>query len=123
MTTLLPRTRKIEAAFAQSVLSSGYRLHFDVDALIKADINDLYSALLKGRQGGWLSPNDCRSQTGFANISGGDDIAPPVAGMPAGGAGSASASPPEPASPSDEPDDESKVARLDQHRTFRHASD
>ena len=40
-----------------------------------------YSALLKGRQGGWLWPNDCRSETGFAAVAGGDD------GRPAGEAG------------------------------------
>jgi hypothetical protein len=47
---------------------------------LKADINDLYSALLKGRQGGWLSPNDCRRETGFPAVAGGDDITPPVSG-------------------------------------------
>ena len=31
LTTLLPWTRKLEAAFAQTVLGTGYRLHFDVD--------------------------------------------------------------------------------------------
>ena len=36
---------------------------------------ELYTALLKGRQGGWLSPNDCRAETGFPTVADGDDIA------------------------------------------------
>jgi len=80
LTGLLPWVRKLEAAFAQSVLSRGTALHFDVDALVKADIGELYTALLKGRQGGGLSPNDCRSETWFPTVANGNDIAPPVSG-------------------------------------------
>lgn len=80
MTCLLPWIRKIERAFSQTALSSGYRLHIDLDSLIKADIAELYGALLKGRQGGWLSPNDARAETGFPSVPDGDSIEPPVAG-------------------------------------------
>ena len=38
---------------------------FDVASLTKADSETLYGALLRGRQGGWLSPNDCRAETGW----------------------------------------------------------
>jgi HK97 family phage portal protein len=118
LTGLMPWVKKIEAAFAQSVLSSSFALHFDVDALIKSDISELYTALLKGRQGGWLTPNDARGQTGFSALPEGNDLAPPVSGgLPADG-------PDTPAPPEDQApvDDASKVARLDQRRAL-HASD
>jgi hypothetical protein len=31
----------------------------------------------RGRQGGWLSPNDCRIETGWPTVPGDDDISPP----------------------------------------------
>lgn len=82
MTTLLPWTRKVESAFAQSVLSTQYRLRIDLDSLIKADITELYGALLKARQGGWLSPNDARSETGWPRVadSEADALDPPASG-------------------------------------------
>jgi hypothetical protein len=33
--------------------------------------------LLRGRQGGWLSPNDCREEMGWPAVPGGDSIDPP----------------------------------------------
>jgi HK97 family phage portal protein len=121
LTGLLPWIRKLEAAFAQSVLSSNFALRFDVDALVKADIGELYTSLLKGRQGGWLTPNDCRAETGFAALPEGNDLAPPVSGgLPSDGSGDTPTTP-----PPDEVapvDDASKVARLDQRRAL-HASD
>ena len=80
LSALLPWTRRIERAFRQSVLSSGYMLRIDVDSLIKADIAELYGALLKARQGGWISPNDAREETGFPTVPGADSLEPPVSG-------------------------------------------
>ncbi|MGQ0582779.1 MAG: phage portal protein [Reyranella sp.] len=80
LSALLPWCRKIERAFSQSVLGSGFALKIDLDSLIKADIAELYSALLKGRQGGWLTANDARAETGFPAVADGNDITPPVSG-------------------------------------------
>jgi hypothetical protein len=67
--------------------------------------------LLRGRQGGWLSPNDCRLELGSPRVPGGDGIEPPVAGgRPAGDA---------PPSDSAPPSDACKIARLDDHRGGR----
>jgi phage portal protein BeeE len=121
LTGLLPWIKKLEAAFAQSVLSSGYALHFDVDALVKADIGELYTSLLKGRQGGWLTPNDCRTETGFPTVADGDSLDPPVSGgLPSDGSGDTpSAPPPDDSAPVD---DASKVAVLGNRRA-RHGGD
>jgi hypothetical protein len=51
-----------------------------IASLTRADAETLSAALLKGRQGGWLSASDCRDQTGFEAVPDGDDIAPPVSG-------------------------------------------
>ena len=62
ITTFAPWVAKIERAFRQTVLSSGYALRIDLDELVKSDTGELYTALLKGRQGGWLcvaSPSPC----------------------------------------------------------------
>ena len=66
-----------------------------IGSLARADTESLSAPLLRGRQGGWLSPNDCR-------IS--DDIRPPNTGA----AAVAHDKPPA--------DDAGKVACLDQHR-------
>lgn len=122
LTGLLPWIRKLEAAFAQSVLSSGYALHIDADALVKADVAELYTSLLKGRQGGWLTPNDCRTETGFPTVAGGDDLAPPVSGGQPASDGSGDTPSAPPLDDSAPVDDTSKVARLD-HRRGRNAGD
>jgi hypothetical protein len=44
------------AAFQSALLAPQYRL-LDAEALAKAYSETLYAALLRGRQGGWLSPN------------------------------------------------------------------
>jgi hypothetical protein len=99
----------LERAFAQSVLSTQYRLLIDIDSLVKADVGELYSALLKARQGGWISPNDAREECVWPRVADGDNIEPPVAGgKPAGS---------EDAPPSD--DAGAKVARLPDRRTLR----
>jgi hypothetical protein len=108
MLTLSPWARRgVEAAFQASVLAPQFQLCFDVESLAKADSETLYSALLRGRQGGWLSPNDAREETGWprSNDPTADSIEAPVAGGRAPGDVATGDTP-----PSD------KIARLDQHQ-------
>lgn len=104
MLTLQPWANRVEKAFQASVLDPKYRLRFDVESLAKADSETLYAALLRGRQGGWLSPNDCREETGWPRSTDptADLIQPPAQGgaQPVG-AGEG---------------DVDKIARLDQRR-------
>jgi hypothetical protein len=98
------------------VLGPQYRLKFDIGSLTKADTESYSAALLRGRQGGWLSPNDCREEMGWPAVDGGDDISPPNTSSAAvAGAEGGSDTPPAPAA-----DDASKVANIDEHR---HAAD
>jgi hypothetical protein len=104
----------VEKAFQASVLAPQFRLQFDVASLTKADSETLFGALLKGRQGGWLSPNDAREETGWprSDDPSADSLEPPVSGGRAadGGAGALLS----PAPPSSTEGD--KIAHLDQRR-------
>jgi phage portal protein BeeE len=75
--TLAPWCARIEAAFQATVLGAPYRLRFDLASLTRADVESLSAALLRGLQGGWLSPNDARAEMGWPAVESGDDIAPP----------------------------------------------
>ena len=98
----------LACAFSASVLSSQFRLRIDLGSLQRADTETLFGALLKGRQGGWLSPNDAREESGWPRVDGADDLAPPVSGgQPASDA------PADTPAPADQGD---KVADLDEHR-------
>lgn len=79
LTGLLPWVRKLGGVRAVGA-EPRHRVALRCRRLVRADIGELYTALLKGRQGGWLSPNDCRSETGFPTVANGNDIAPPVSG-------------------------------------------
>jgi HK97 family phage portal protein len=105
MLTLAPWIARIEAAFQATGLQPQYRLKFDRGSLTCADVESYTQALLRGRQGGWLSPNDCREELGWPSVPGGDDISPPNTSAQAVAGG-------------DQPpgDDAGKVAHLDQHR-------
>jgi HK97 family phage portal protein len=82
MLTLSPWANRVEKAFQATVLGPQFRLRFDVESLAKADSETLYGALLRGRQGGWLSPNDCREETGWPRSADptADSIEPPAMG-------------------------------------------
>ena len=112
MLTLQPWANRVEKAFQATVLAPQFRLRFDVESLAKADSETLYGALLRGRQGGWLSPNDCREETGWPRSGAptADSIEPPVSGGRAAGEGPSTDTPP----PSDGEGD--KVARRLDHR-------
>lgn len=110
--TLAPWVARVEAAFQSTVLGSQYRLKFDLGALTKADFEAYSAALLRGRQGGWLSPNDARAELGWPSVPGADSLDPPVSGgQPAATSDEPSADP----APT-EPPPADKIARLDQHR-------
>jgi HK97 family phage portal protein len=112
--TLQPWARRVESAFQATVLAPQYRLRFDIDSLVKADAETFYAALLRGRQGGWLSPNDCREETGWPRSTDptADSIEPPAMGgaRPVGAEGEQ----PPPGPTGDGEAD--KIARLDQRR-------
>jgi hypothetical protein len=87
------------------------------DEAIVSQFDDI-TALLRGRQGGWLSPNNCREETGWPRAPGGDSIQPPVAGgRPAGDGGAGDDALASPAPSSDD-----KIARLDERRV-QHGND
>ena len=67
-----PWASRVERAFSASVLTPQYRLRIDLGSLQRADTETLFGALLKGRQGGWLSPNDAREESGWPRVDGGD---------------------------------------------------
>jgi hypothetical protein len=76
MQALQPWVTKLQRAFQQSVLSPDVRLVIDLGSLTKSDVESYSAALLRGRQGGWLSPNDCR-EMGWPRVDGADDLSPP----------------------------------------------
>ena len=62
--TLQPWAKRVESAFQASVLQPQYRLRFDIEALMRADAESHFVALLRGRQGGWLAPGGSARTTG-----------------------------------------------------------
>jgi HK97 family phage portal protein len=75
--TLRPWVVRIERAFQQSVLDPRYRFHIDLTALIKADPDAFAAALLKMRQGGFLTANEARAMLDLPPHPEGDSITPP----------------------------------------------
>jgi hypothetical protein len=96
-----------EQASQPMVLTPQFRLRFDVDSLAKADSETLYAALLRGRQGGWLSPDDCPRGNGLAGVERSDRRQRRAAGRrrQAGARRAVEAAPPA-------ADNDQKVARL-----------
>jgi HK97 family phage portal protein len=83
--SLSPWASRVERAFSASVLTPAYRLRIDLGSLQRANTETLFSALAKARAGGWLSPNDCREESGWPRVDGADSLEPPAAGgRPAG---------------------------------------
>jgi hypothetical protein len=75
----------------------------------KADVAELYGALLKARKAAGFHQTMRARKTGWPRVSGADSPAPPISGGKP--AGDAEAEPPKPA-----PTDGNKVARIGQHR-------
>jgi HK97 family phage portal protein len=91
--TLRPWVVRLERAFQASVLSTRYRLHVDLTALLKADPDAFAGALLKMRQAGVLTANEARAMLGLPPHADGDSITPPSV-MSGGSASSEPAPPP-----------------------------
>jgi HK97 family phage portal protein len=106
--TLAPWCARVEAAFQATVLAPQYRLKFDIGSLTKADVESYSAALLRGRQGGWLSPNDAREEMGWPRVDGGDDISPPNISAAAVASGDPTSA------------DGAKIAHLHEHRHAAH---
>src|SRR5262245_55260254 len=99
MICLAPWVAKLQRAFAQSVLSSQYRLVIDLGDLLRADPEARWASWQRARQAGVLSPNDVRLEEGWpaSNDPTADSIEPPAAGGKP--AGDAADEPPKPAPP------------------------
>ena len=82
MQALTPWVKKLERAFAQSVLSTQYRLVIDLGDLLRADPEARWASWQRARQAGVLSPNDVRREEGWPASSDptADSIEPPVSG-------------------------------------------
>lgn len=68
---------RLERAFQQFVLGPRYRLQLDLNALLKADPDAFAAALLKMRQGGYVTANECRAMLGLPGHPDGDSMTPP----------------------------------------------
>ena len=113
MQALMPWVSKIQRAFAQSVLSSQYRLIIDLGDLLRADPEARWGSWQRARMAGVLSPNDVRLEEGWpaSDDPSADSIAPPQLGGAVPGQGDELKPAPPPS------DDESdKIARLNLHR-------
>ncbi len=96
--TLKPWCTRLERAMQASVLSSGYRLNIDLTALLRADPDAFAGALLKMRQGGYVTANECRAMLSLPARDDGDSLTPPS--VISGGAQAGNDN-----GPSNEPDD------------------
>jgi len=84
---LLPRCRRIEMALraCDALFPQGTDLEPEwlVDGLLRADTQTRYDALLKARQGGWMSMNEARAIENLPPVEGGDEVQQtPVGGAP-----------------------------------------
>lgn len=84
--SLGPRLRRIEQAFAHDADlfgGTGMTPEFIADALLRPDTETRYSAILKARQGGWMTTNEARAIENYPPIEGGDVVqVTPVGGAP-----------------------------------------
>jgi HK97 family phage portal protein len=81
-----PRLRRIESALrADPDLFGGTELYpeFKVDALLRSNTTERYTAYVRARQAGWLSANEIRELENYPAIDGGDEVQQtPVGGAP-----------------------------------------
>jgi hypothetical protein len=107
--TLQPWLTRIEPAFQASLLPAAYGPHFISPRSQGRTLRPGAHCCWAGRQDGWLSPNDCREETGWPRFEGGDDIAPQISGGKPADQQSADEPPPAPAPP---PEPDEKVFRF-----------
>jgi hypothetical protein len=115
-----PWAAKFQRVFAQSVLSSQYRLVIDLGDLLRADPEARWASWQRARQAGVLSPNDVRRGEGWpaSTHPTANSIEPPAAGGKT--ADDSGDEPPKPAPPP--LDDGDKIARPYDRRS-RHRAD
>ena len=87
-----PRLRRIESALrADPDLFGGTNLYpeFKVDALLRSNTSERYTAYVAARQAGWLSANEIRELENYPTVADGDNVQQtPVGGAPNPVAGS-----------------------------------
>jgi hypothetical protein len=108
MTCLSPWVSKLQRAFAQSVLSSQYRLVIDLGDLLRADPEARWASWQRARQAGIRSPNEVRAEEGWPPSTDptADSIEPPISGGKPADATTPTDTPAAPA------DDGTKIAHL-----------
>lgn len=60
--------------FLESELDSGYYVKFNVDSILRGDIEKRYKAYKEGIQGGFLMPNEARQKEEMPPVEGGDQL-------------------------------------------------
>ena len=84
--TILPWLRLIEQAISRDLLMQPERFYaqFNVDGLLRGDLESRYRAYAVGRNWGWLSVNDVRRRENMDPVADGDTYLQPLNMVPAG---------------------------------------
>lgn len=83
--TLLPIIGKIENAYSMMLIGDAF-MKFNVDGLLRANLNDRYTAYSQAIQGGWLSINDIHRLEDLDRVEDGDVYRVPLANVNLGAA-------------------------------------
>jgi uncharacterized protein (DUF433 family) len=83
--TLLPIIQKIENAYSIMLIGDGF-LKFNVDGLLRANLQDRYTSYSQAIQGGWLSINDIHRLEDLDFVEGGDEYRVALANVNLGAA-------------------------------------
>jgi len=83
--TLLPLIQKIENAYSMMIVGDGF-LKFNVDGLLRSNLQDRYTAYSQAIQGGWLSINDIHRLEDLDRVDGGDQYRVALANVNLGAA-------------------------------------
>ena len=78
--TLLPIIAKIENAYSVLLPGDAF-LKFNVDGLLRSNLQDRYTAYSQAIQGGWLSINDIHRLEDLDRVDGGDEYRVPLANV------------------------------------------
>lgn len=83
--TLLPIIQKIENAYSVMLVGDAF-LKFNVDGLLRANLQDRYTSYSQAIQGGWLSINDIHRLEDLDRVEGGDEYRVALANVNLGAA-------------------------------------
>lgn len=78
--TLRPVIEKIEGAYSSLLANKSY-LKFNVEGLLRGDVQSRFSAYSIARQGGWMSINDVLKLEDQPKVEGGDTYSVPLANV------------------------------------------